>query len=891
MAHLPRTALPGRARAKNKIILTTRIACIIIYDSHPCPVLDSAAVLKNILFQLHWLFGITAGLVLSIMGITGALYAFEGELMRAFNPDTLQVEVREAGRLPPVELVSRIEAATGQMVAGIRVDQSGNDAGMVFFTPPPGERRGPRYYFDPYTAALLNNPSGQDFFRVVLRLHRWLALDDIGKQITGASTLALIFFCLSGLYLRWPRQALNWRKWLMLDWAKKGHAFHWDLHAIAGTWALLFYLCMGLTGLWWSYGWYRQGLTALLSDASASAQSASRTPPNRPSANDAPPARVNYDAAWRALRQAAGDDLRLWSINAPRNAGQPLNITYVLKSAPHPRAFNQLRLEADSGRVLNHERYADKRINAQILGSIYALHTGEFFGMPGRIAMAIASAGMPVFFVTGLLLYFDRRRKKRAAKSARIPLGRCSGSGGWLIGFASQSGFAEQLAWQTADQLQAAAVPVRVQPLAQLDAQQLRRADNALFVVSTFGEGEPPDSARGFARKWLNRSPAPDTLGLEQLNYAVLALGDRQYEHYCGFARRLHDWLAAQGANLLFPPVEVDGSDRTALAHWQQQVSKVTGAAAPGVQVPLWDAWTLQRRILMNPGSQGGPTYFIALAPPEPRTWDAGDIIEIQPRHPAQRVNDFLARMALDGAAQVSVDGKLHPLAEALASRRLPDDSADLHASDPQTVIDALMPLTAREYSIASLPAEGALELIVRQERHPGGFGLCSGFLTHTAAEGSTITARLRRNASFHLPDDERPLILIGNGTGLAGLRALLKARIAAGYTRNWLLFGERHRAHDFYCQDELDTAVRSGGLQRLDLAFSRDQTDKIYVQDVLNQHADDIRVWVEQGACIYICGSLEGMAAGVDAHLRQILGDARVEQLLEDGRYRRDVY
>jgi len=792
-------------------------------------------VLKNILFQLHWFFGITAGLVLSIMGITGALYAFEGEIMRVINPQTLQVEVRDGGMLSPAQMVAKIEEATGQTVTGVRVDASSNHAGMVFFAPPPGERRGARRYFDPYTGALLDNPGGGAFFRTVLQLHRWLAMGAVGKHITGASTIALIFFCLSGLYLRWPKQALNWRKWLTLDWAKKGRVFNWDLHAVAGTWALLFYLCMGLTGLWWSYDWYRKGLTALLS-GSAPASQLVRPSQNLPSADDAERVQIDYTAAWRALQNvAAGEEFWLWSINAPRTPGQPMIVSYVLKSGQHPRAFNQLRLDPASGRVLHHERYADKRLNAQILGSIYALHTGEFFGMPGRILMAVASAGMPVFFVTGWLLYLDRRRKKRAARAARISLSTDSGSGGWLIGFASQSGFAEQLAWQTAGQLQAANVPVRVQPLAQLDAQALRSADRALFVVSTFGEGEPPDSARGFARKWLNRPPGTDSLGLDSLHYAVLALGDRQYEQYCGFARRFHDWLAEQGANLLFPPVEVDGSDSAALEHWQQQVSEVTGAAALGIQETPWDAWMLQRRELMNPGSAGNPTYLLALTPPEPRHWDAGDIIEIQP------------------------------------------------GNDPQA--------SAREYSIASLPGDGVLELIVRQERHPGGMGLCSGFLTHEASVGDSIHARLRRNTGFHLPDDDRPLILIGNGTGLAGLRALIKARIMAGHCRNWLLFGERQRAHDFYCRDELETALHSGHLQRLDLAFSRDQAEKIYVQDLLQQHAQSVREWMAQGAAIYVCGSLEGMAAGVDAALRHILGDAPVDTLLESGRYRRDVY
>lgn len=203
-----------------------------------------------------------------------------------------------------------------------------------------------------------------------------------------------------------------------------------------------------------------------------------------------------------------------------------------------------------------------------------------------------------------------------------------------------------------------------------------------------------------------------------------------------------------------------------------------------------------------------------------------------------------------------------------------------------------MMPLAAREYSIASLPSDGELELIVRQERHAdGSLGLGSGGLTEGAALHGQLLARVRRNSDFHAPEDERPVILIGNGTGLAGLRSLLKARIVAGHRQNWLLFGERNAAYDFYCRAELQGWLVSGELARLDLAFSRDQLAKVYVQDRLRESAETLSAWLAQGAAIYVCGSLAGMAAGVDAVLHELLGEAGVNALLEEGRYRRDVY
>src|SRR5690606_30769287 len=128
------------------------------------------------------------------------------------------------------------------------------------------------------------------------------------------------------------------------------------------------------------------------------------------------------------------------------------------------------------------------------------------------------------------------------------------------------------------------------------------------------------------------------------------------------------------------------------------------------------------------------------------------------------------------------------------------------------------------------------------------------------------IALRIRRNANFHAPDDDRPLILVGNGTGMAGLRALLRERIASGRRRNWLLFGERQAAHDAYWRDELEAAWRDGGLERLDLVYSRDTATREYVQHRLAEQAGVLRDWVGDGASIHVCGSLEGMAPGVDA-------------------------
>lgn len=341
--------------------------------------------MKKVLFQLHWFFGITAGLVLTLMGITGALYSFEDEILDALNPHVLLVQEREA-TLPPIELVHRLEAATGLTVAILRVDTLGNRAAQVYFTPEPGERRGPKRNFDPYTGELKGDAVGEGFFDFVLQLHRYLAAGEVGKQITAACTLVLVFFCLSGLYLRWPRNALNWRVWLTMDWAKKGRSFNWDLHSVFGTWCLLFYLLFAITGLNWFYDWVSNGLNRLLGDSLP----VQRKAPVAPSSQSAP-LLVDYAAIWDSVQKTAGPELRAYNLRLPASGGQPATVFYLLKDSPHPRALNSITLDPANGQVSSVSRYAERSFGAQLLASNYALHVGSYFGLVGRLIMTAAS--------------------------------------------------------------------------------------------------------------------------------------------------------------------------------------------------------------------------------------------------------------------------------------------------------------------------------------------------------------------------------------------------------------------------------------------------------------------------------------------------------------------
>lgn len=455
---------------------------------------------------------------------------------------------------------------------------------------------------------------------------------------------------------------------------------------------------------------------------------------------------------------------------------------------------------------------------------------------------AAALGAVALYALLCLAVYGRHWRLLRlAGQQAAALLPAAEGARPMLVLHASQNGQAEALALQTAQALHTAGVPVRLAPLGSMTRDDLRAATRALLIVSTYGEGDPPDSAAPFVRRLMDM---PDEQDLVGLHIGVLALGDSSYQQFCGFGRALEGWLQRQGASALFERIEADNSAPAALAQWRQQLSHLAGTLdLPDWEAPDFESWQLLRRECLNPGGQGEPVYHLELAPPPGAAlpdWEAGD----------------------------------------LAQLRVP--------ADPQR---------PREYSIASLPAAGRVHLLVRQARRADGSpGLASGWLCAQAGLGERIDLRLRAHSGFRIgANADRPLILIGNGTGLAGLRAHLQARAAQpAPAAAWLLFGERQAAHDAHYRAEIEAWQAEGVLARVDWVFSRDQGDKApprYVQHVLVEQSARVREWVDQGAAIYVCGSLQGMASAVDDSLRTALGEACLNGLTEQGRYRRDVY
>ena len=450
----------------------------------------------------------------------------------------------------------------------------------------------------------------------------------------------------------------------------------------------------------------------------------------------------------------------------------------------------------------------------------------------------VAAAATVAVYAAMCAAVLRRERRKATDEAARAQALAGDARGRpLLIAHASQTGAAEQLAWQTAQALHGTALPLRVAALGTLTPGDFASASAVLFVTSTCGEGDAPDSAMPFVRRFMGDAPAPSLAGV---HVGMLALGDREFADFCAFGRRLDDWLRRHGARSLFECVEVDGLAPRDLARWKHELGRLASVGDTlAWSEPERQAWRLARRTHLNPGSAGAPVFHLELEPPAGvvPTWQPGDLLQV-------RVS------------------------------QAPDQP--------------------REYSIASIPQEGRAHLLVRQHRRADGRpGLASGWLTQDAEVGGEIVLNLLPHRNFRLGDNAgRPLILIGNGTGIAGLRAHLSARARdEARQRNWLVFGERQAAHDFHFRDDIERWRADGTLERLDLAFSRDQPARDYVQDRLRAQPERVRRWLDDGAAVYVCGSLQGMATGVEEALAEIVGSARVEALIDEGRYRRDVY
>ncbi|HEX7874830.1 MAG TPA: NADPH cytochrome P450 oxidoreductase family protein [Sphingobium sp.] len=401
-----------------------------------------------------------------------------------------------------------------------------------------------------------------------------------------------------------------------------------------------------------------------------------------------------------------------------------------------------------------------------------------------------------------------------------------------LILYASQTGQALELAQMALRRLLEGGQHAVLMPLGQVEPAQMAACEQLLVIASTTGIGEAPDDARGFVAR---RDETPD---LSATRYAVLALGDRKYEDFCSFGREVDAWLARAGAKPIHDRIEVDDLDRESLGRWDALLDALGAVEASAPAETLHRPWRIVSREHLNPAPQemaGVPGLFKIRLEPEdgdlPR-WLAGDLFEI-----------------------TTPTGH------------------------------------RRDYSIASLPEEGGVTLLVREVHGADGRrGEGSGLLVEATPLAGCVSARLRDHLPFHAPSGDGPLLLIAAGSGFAGIRPHAIEAMRDGRPV-WIILGERRPDVDARITAEAQAWRAEGRLARLDLAYSRLANGQgRYVQHVVAAEAQEIADYLGQQGAIMLCGGL-AMGKEVEAAIERALGADWVATAHADGRYHADLY
>ena len=528
--------------------------------------------------------------------------------------------------------------------------------------------------------------------------------------------------------------------------------------------------------------------------------------------------------------------------------------------------------------------------------------------------------------------------------------------------YGSQTGNARRFAEQLQRRLEGEGVPSRLLRMDVYPSRELAKESRLFVVVSTQGDGEPPDDARAFV-DFLGSRRAPR---LDDLAFAVLGLGDSSYPQFCAIGQWIDARLAELGGRRLEPAAAADLDIETVASPWLDTAlghARVASCASPTATVALravadvrhdrdrpFTATVLDNQRIVARDSERDVRHIELSLAGSGLRYRAGDALGVWPVHDATFVDEWLAVLGLDRDALASRGGRSLPLSQwlgteleltrlsrpfvaalaehddALAQALQPGQTAAwaaLVAHDrpfdllqrirprwsAQQLVDALRPQSPRLYSIASSPLAvgedeahltvAMLDHMVHGIRHRGAAS------TYLADGGDTLSPRvfIEANDRFRLPaDGARDIIMIGPGTGVAPFRGFVQERRElSARGRQWLFFGNRHFQRDFLYQVEWQAALKDGSLHRLDLAFSRDQAQKRYVQHALREQGRELYAWLRGGAHLYVCGDAEAMAKDVHAALQDIAvrhggldhdaAHAWLDELMTQGRYARDVY
>lgn len=500
--------------------------------------------------------------------------------------------------------------------------------------------------------------------------------------------------------------------------------------------------------------------------------------------------------------------------------------------------------------------------------------------------------------------------------------------------YGSQTGNSQGLAEKYALALKDNAVDVTIASLATFKPNNLKKVANLLLIVSTHGEGDPPDQAIQFY-DFLHSKRAPN---LEHLHYSVLALGDSSYEFFCKTGKDFDEQLAKLGATLIVPRTDCDVDYDDSAAQWfsavQQALLQQTDIAATTTQHQTVQGGTTYSRknpfyaevlenINLNGRGSNKETRHIELSIEGASFhFEPGDSIGIQPDNDKKLVDALITALQFDPQTEVTVFEETLPLKDALQKKleitvlskpllqkigaytvhqefaKLLEDSnswkdyakgRDLldvvqdfapFIWDAQQFVDLLRKIPARLYSIASSQKANSEEVhltIGKVSYETNGrqrLGVCSGSVAERTQIGDTLPIYVHKNPNFRLPEHkDTPIIMIGAGTGVAPYRAFLEEREELRIEgKAWLILGDQHFVTDFLYQTDWQRWLASGTLSQMHVAFSRDTDRKIYVQHKIEENAVAFYEWLEQGAVIYVCGDKKSMAADVDATILRVI-------------------